>query len=119
MKKLMMIAVGLLLGLGVMAQGHEVIKQEFYANGNIKAKYVQIDTDWVEVVYFFESGVIKETGFFHKGKVAGKWITYNENSQLVAMGEFTNGKRSGSWSYFVDGELAHSKNYDTTDLVGK
>lgn len=115
----MMMMVAVLLSLGAMAQGHEVIKQEFYANGNLKAKYVAIDTEWVEVVYFFESGVIKETGFFHNGKVAGKWITYNQNSELVAMGEFQDGKRVGSWSYFVDGELAHSKNYDTTDLVGK
>lgn len=119
MKKLMMMMAVILFSVGVMAQGHEVIKQEFYASGQLKAKYVKVDAAWVEVVYFYESGVIKETGYFYNGKLAGKWITYNENSELVAMGEFADGKRVGSWSFFVDGQLAHSKNYDTTDLVGK
>lgn len=119
MKKIMMMLAVLLFSVGVMAQGHEVIKQDFYANGQLKAKFIKVDADWVEVVYFFESGAIKETGYFHKGQVAGKWITYNENAELVAMGEFKDGKRVGNWSFFVDGELAHSKDYNTTDLVGK
>lgn len=111
MKKLVLAVVFAFIGLGLNAQDSKVVKEEFYANGNLKAQFTEVNDDLIQATYFFEDGTVNETGFFKNEKLTGKWKTYNSDSELLAIGFFTDNRKSGTWSFYKDGEVYQEINY--------
>lgn len=117
MKKLVLALVFAFIGMGLSAQDREVVKEEFYANGNLKAQFVAINTDLVQATYFFEDGDVYETGFFENDKLTGKWKTYNSNSELLAIGFFKESKKTGTWSFYQDGVIIQEVSYSEVQMA--
>ncbi len=119
MKKLVLALVFAFVGMGLSAQDKEVVKEEFYAGGNLKAQFVEVNADLIEATYFFEDGTVNETGFFENDKLTGKWKTYNSNSELLAIGFFKESKKTGTWSFYQNGEVVQEVSYSDVQMAKK
>jgi len=95
------------------------LQTEYYPNGNIKHTYFykfnknhEIDlSGWSEE--FHENGNPKSRGMFKKTVKHGYWENFNEQGQLIASGEFINGKPVGRFSYYYStGEEYRAVLYD-------
>ena len=117
MKKLVLAAVFAIIGIGLNAQDTKVVKEEFYANGNLKSQFVEVNRSLVQATYYFETGIINETGFFENDKLSGQWKTYNSNSELLAIGYFTDNKKSGTWSFYQDGSKFKEVSYSGSQIA--
>ena len=111
MKNLILVGFVFLMSIPVFAQDTEVIKEEFYSNGNLKTQFVSLENDLIGATYYFESGEVYETGFFKEDKLTGKWTTYTLNSDVQAIGYFTDSKKSGTWTTYKDGEVISEISY--------
>ncbi|NQY05138.1 MAG: nicotinic acid mononucleotide adenyltransferase [Flavobacteriaceae bacterium] len=59
------------------------------------------DGDKVEATYYYDNGVVKQHGFFNKeGKLEGTWTSYDVNGKKTAIGNYTNGKKTGKWFFW-------------------
>ncbi len=119
MKKLVLALVFAFVGMGLSAQDREVVKEEFFANGNLKAQFVTVKADLIEATYFFEDGTVNETGFFENDELTGKWKTFNSNSELLAIGFFKESKKTGTWSFYQDGEVIQEVSYSDVQMARK
>ena len=119
MKKLVLVAVFAFIGLGLSAQDNKVVKEEFYASGNLKSQFVEVNDNLIQATYFFESGEVYETGFFENEKLTGKWKTYNSDSELTAVGYFKSNKKTGIWSFYKGGKVFQEVSYSETQIAKK
>ncbi len=92
MKELMMI-VAVLAGSTCMAQNKV---KTTYDNGSVKSEYV-MKGELVAVTNYYETGEVKETGFFKNDAPEGKWETYAKDGSKTAELNYTNGKRNGEF----------------------
>ncbi|WP_395053451.1 toxin-antitoxin system YwqK family antitoxin [Flavobacterium sp.] len=60
----------------------------------------------VKATYYFDNGQIQQEGFFKEGKLDGKWISYNESGNKVAIAEYTNGEKTGKWFFWNEQSLS-------------
>ncbi len=98
MKNLIMLVVAVLVGSMSFAQtvNHE--------NGATKSEYKQ-QGDLVAVTHCYESGAVKETGFFKNEIPDGKWETFSEDGTKTAEINYQDGKRHGEfrvWDEFAN-----------------
>lgn len=56
----------------------------------------------IKATYFYENGQISQEGFFVKGKLEGRWVSYDENGNKTALGEYKNGKKVGKWFFWSE-----------------
>lgn len=56
----------------------------------------------VKATYFHENGQVMQEGYFVKGKLEGKWVSYDENGNKIAIAEYKNGKKVGKWFFWTD-----------------
>ncbi|MFT4754023.1 MAG: antitoxin component YwqK of YwqJK toxin-antitoxin module [Salibacteraceae bacterium] len=117
MKKLVLVAVFAIIGLGLNAQDTKVVKEEFYANGNLKAQFMEVNESLIQATYFFETGTINEIGFFEEDELSGQWKTYNSNSELLAIGYFTDNRKSGTWSFYQNGSKIQEVTYSGSQIA--
>tara|TARA_R110002050_G_scaffold244268_1_gene380855 strand:- start:12458 stop:12814 length:357 start_codon:yes stop_codon:yes gene_type:complete len=118
MKSFTIVLAFLFVGLAAQAQYLEVVKQEFYPNGNLKMECISVTAGAVEVTYFYESGVVSETGYFKQDQLEGEWSSYDENAQLLATGFFEEGHKTGMWKIYREGKLFYNLDY-SSDLALK
>lgn len=71
----------------------------------IKPKY-EIENQMVKATYFYDNGNIKQEGYYKDGKLHGKWVSYNQDGTKQALGEFTNGTKTGKWFFWSDATLS-------------
>jgi antitoxin component YwqK of YwqJK toxin-antitoxin module len=67
-----------------------------YDNGQAKSEYVQ-QGELVAVTNYYQSGEVKETGFFKNDIPEGKWETFAKNGSKTAELSYANGKRHGEF----------------------
>ena len=75
------------------------------------------DGDILKATYFHENGVVSQEGYFLNGKLHGEWKMFGEDGKKIAMGEYTEGKKTGKWFFwdakklkevdFVDSKIAN------------
>jgi len=119
MKNLILLGLFTILSAGLFAQDGKVVREEFYANGNLKLKFVEIAPDLVEATYYFETGELYETGYFKNEELSGKWITYNINTELQTIGYFAENKKTGTWTHYKDGKVYQVVDYSTNQIAKK
>ena len=59
----------------------------------------------VKTTYYFENGKIQQEGFFKDGKLDGVWVSYDNKGNKVAVGEYTDGLKTGKWIFFNENSL--------------
>ncbi len=53
------------------------------------------------MVSYYDNGQINETGYFNSnGKLAKQWVKYNEQGEILVMGNFSNGVKTGKWFFW-------------------
>ncbi|MCM4171806.1 nicotinic acid mononucleotide adenyltransferase [Arenibacter sp. TNZ] len=75
------------------------------------------DGDVLKATYFHDNGVVSQEGHFLNGKLHGEWKMFGEDGKKIAMGEYTQGKKTGKWFFwdakmlkevdFVDSKIAN------------
>ena len=58
-----------------------------------------------KVVTYHENGEIAQTGFLKKNKLHGKWISFCQKGEKVAMGSYILGKKNGQWFFWKENNL--------------
>jgi antitoxin component YwqK of YwqJK toxin-antitoxin module len=64
------------------------------------------ETKLIEATYFYDNGDISQEGTFNvDGQLHGKWTSYNENGEKIAVGSYASGKKTGTWYFWADNIL--------------
>lgn len=67
---------------------------------DIKDKYVLVD-GLIEATLFHENGAVAQTGFYTKdNKLQGEWISYDVNGKKLAVANYDNGNKVGTWKFY-------------------
>ena len=101
MKKLLIIAV-LAFSFGAFAQE---IEPKFEKEGNK-----------VKATYFHANGEISQQGYFLNEKLEGQWKMFNEEGEKIAMGNYTNGMKTGKW-LFWEGDIIKEVDFDNNRIA--
>lgn len=56
----------------------------------------------VRATYFFENGQVQQEGFFENGKLEGIWVSFDENGNKIASGEYKDGIKAGKWFFWSE-----------------
>ena len=59
----------------------------------------------VEVEIMHDNGKIYQKGFLMNNMLHGRWESYNVKGELVVLGEFVRGKKTGKWIFWSDDKL--------------
>ncbi len=66
-----------------------------------KREKLTLKGDVVETVQFHDNGAIAQTGFYTKaGKLQGEWVSYDANSKKLAVAQYDNGNKVGTWKFY-------------------
>ena len=91
MKKLMILAVVLFSGALFAQNAKPVLK-------HIRKK--------IKATYFHENGQVQQVGYFENGKLEGIWVSYDQEGNRIATGEYAQGVKTGKWLFWNDEQLA-------------
>ena len=58
-----------------------------------------------KVVTYHENGEVAQTGFLKKNKLHGKWASFSETGEKIAMGSYVLGKKNGQWFFWKEDNL--------------
>ncbi|MCB0768873.1 MAG: hypothetical protein KDC00_00520 [Flavobacteriales bacterium] len=118
----------LFLALGLNLSAQELLGQEFWPNGSLRAtRYAEGDR--VHFITYHENGKVKEVGCFRDGHRDGTWKQFTDQGTLLAQASFKNGERQGVWEFRSEGDkpvgeltyrngvLLHGKRFDADGLV--
>jgi antitoxin component YwqK of YwqJK toxin-antitoxin module len=70
---------------------------------DIKPVFEQ-DGELLKATYYHDNGEVSQEGQFLNGKLHGEWKMFGEDGKKIAMGEYTQGKKTGKW-FFWDAEI--------------
>lgn len=71
--------------------------------------------DLVKGTYYFDNGEIRQSGTYKEGKLHGEWKSFNDAGDKVAVGNYTNGTKTGKW-FFWDGKELSEVNYNKNEI---
>lgn len=83
---------------GMLSFGQELLDQQHWPNGNLKATRFS-DGVRIHFITYHENGQVKELGCFAQGKRDGIWKQYSDTGALLAQAGFRNGERQGVWEF--------------------
>ncbi len=102
--------------VALLAQNKEI--NTFYDNGAIKSTYHYSDASNYEVINYYISGKIMESGRFINGKMDGTWISYNESGLKSGEALYVRGEKSGDWKMYDEtGSLRYKISYANNRIV--
>lgn len=76
----------------------------------------EVEGDKVKATYFHANGEISQTGYFLNERLDGEWKMFNKNGEKIAMGNYTNGVKTGKW-LFWEGETMKEVNFDNNKIA--
>jgi len=94
------------------AHGQEIIAQERWPDGTLKAtRYSEGARE--HFITYHENGRVKEMGCFLNGRRDGVWRQYTDTGVLLTQASFSQGQRQGVWVFrnhanMVVGRLSYS-----------
>lgn len=72
--------------------------------------------DLVKATYYYDTGSIKEVGFFKDNKLHSQWISYNKEGEIKTVAVYNEGKKDGKW-YLVGEETVKEVTYKSNKIV--
>ena len=107
----------MILMIAVLVSSVSLGQTIIYDNGAVKSEYKQAG-DLVAVTHYYESGAIKETGFFKNEIPEGKWETFAENGTKTAELNYQDGKRHGEFRVWDEFASTYTEmNYANGDVI--
>lgn len=119
----LILALGLLAAAPAVAQTTELLLQERWPDGTLRATRYK-EGDRVHFITYHENGRVKEMGCFRDGRRDGVWKQFSEAGVLLAQAGFRNGQRQGVWEFrghgdtvmgrlvYADGLIRHGEQFD-------
>ena len=102
MKKLIISAFAIIIFLPNNAQ--EKIELNNIGIENLEHEFNMFDPI-VEVEIKHDNGKIYQKGFLKNNMLHGRWESYNIDGELVVLGHFSRGKKTGKWIFWNDNKL--------------
>lgn len=69
----------------------------------------------IKGTFYFEDGSISQQGYYNKeGKLHGIWKSYDQEGKKIAMGQYTNGIKTGKWFFWQNDKLSEVTYSDNT-----
>ncbi|MDO3695504.1 hypothetical protein QVZ41_11705 [Wenyingzhuangia sp. chi5] len=82
-----------------------------YAQNDVK---IVKQGDMYKVTYFHENGKVAQTGFIDANKkMQGTWTSYDLNGEKKSVGEYKNGKKTGTWYFGKNTSLVTQVDFGT------
>ncbi len=93
MKKLLFLSALLCVTISIQAQDNkELVLNE--------------DTNLIEAKIYHDNGVVAQTGSYTvDGLLQGQWISYNTDGGKTAVANYNQGKKVGTWLFYMDETL--------------
>jgi len=101
MKKYIMIAAVLISGV-VLAQN--------------KQPNLEAVGDMVKVTYHHDNGQVQQQGFYKNGKLQGKWVSFDDKGNKMAVAEYNNGQKVGTWLHWNESSI-NEVNYSNNRIA--
>ena len=93
--------------------------KEFYSNGSLKLNGQFYDGYKIgKWEYFDEDGFKTDQKMFKRGKLNGKQEMYDHNRTLKKITEYVEGKKTGIYQVWENGNLSYDGKYKNSDRVG-
>ena len=106
MKKLMMILVAVFM-VNV-AQAQENVKKDTYIQKG----------DMIEATLFHDNGTVSQKGLFtKKGVITGEWTSYNRSGEKLAVAQYDNGAKVGTWFFWSDDNTLKEVQYSNSKIA--
>jgi antitoxin component YwqK of YwqJK toxin-antitoxin module len=94
MKKYMLLTAAVLFTFTTVAQ--EEAKKDTYVKKG----------DKIEATLYHDNGKVSQHGFFNlEGKLHGEWTSYDTEGNKIAIGNYTDGMKTGKWFFWNDKTL--------------
>ncbi len=62
-----------------------------------------LDGGVIEATIFHDNGAIAQTGQYTKeNKLTREWVSYDVNGNKIAVAQYNNGEKVGTWYFFAD-----------------
>ncbi|MEZ4971574.1 MAG: nicotinic acid mononucleotide adenyltransferase [Flavobacteriaceae bacterium] len=74
------------------------------------------DGEMLKATYFHDNGTVSQEGHFLNGKLHGEWKMYGEDGKKIAMGEYTEGKKTGKW-FFWDAKKLKEVDFEDSKIA--
>lgn len=87
MKKLILITVLMIFGLGFSQSNNPVL---------------EVEGQLVKATYFHENGKVHQVGYFKDGKLDGIWRSFEVDGSVKTIAVYKEGQKVGKWLYFSD-----------------
>lgn len=82
-----------------------------YAQNDVK---IVKKGDMYKVTYFHENGKVAQTGFIDTNKkMQGTWTAYDLKGEKKSVGEYKNGKKTGTWYFGENTNLVTQVDFGT------
>ncbi|MBK8228193.1 MAG: hypothetical protein IPK70_13600 [Flavobacteriales bacterium] len=88
----------MIMGGSLSAQRAELLVQERYPDGTLRATRYR-EGDRVRFITYHENGRVKEMGGFRDGRRDGEWKQFSDTGAVLAHASFRNGLRQGVWEF--------------------
>ena len=83
---------------------------------NKKDKFIMND-GLIEATLYHDNGAVAQTGYYTKdNKLQGEWISYDANGNKTAVGNYQDGVKVGTWSFF-QGDNKKEVRYDNSKIT--
>ncbi|WP_298136639.1 membrane-binding protein [Flavobacterium sp.] len=102
MKKLILIAVLMIFGLGFSQSNNPVL---------------EVEGQLVKATYFHENGKVQQVGYFKDGKLDGKWTSYDVDGSVKTIAEYKEGQKVGKWLYFSDSVCTSEVDFSNNQIL--
>ena len=84
----------------------------------VKTVNVQKEGKLVKVTSFHENGSLAQEGYLKNNKLHGKWISYADNGEKLAIANYNKGKKEGTWLHWTKEGLVEVE-YKSNALIHK
>lgn len=83
---------------------------------DVKDKYVLVD-GLIEATLYHENGSISQKGFYTtENKLQGEWISFDVNGKKLAVAQYDNGNKVGTWKFY-QGETLKEVTYTNSKIA--
>jgi|GEM_PF-2264565 len=107
------------LNPGTLKDGNGIIK--YYTNSGKLSAEAEMKNSLMDGVAkrYYENGICEVLEMYVNNFKAGPYKRYNEKSGLVESGRYENGRKTGTWNWYMDGKLYSTQDYSPGDSVNQ
>ena len=70
----------------------------------------------VKATYFHANGEVSQQGYFVNQKLDGEWKMFNEKGDKIAVGNYDNGVKTGTWLFWED-DIKKEVDFDNNKIA--